>query len=69
MRTQLKQVFSGSFCKHIQQIIDTDGRTHDVRFVRIVPQAHHRIITTEDGFKLALNPHNGIAYLIKGRKY
>ena len=69
METQLRQVIIGNYCRHFRQITDTEGRKHDVSFNYLEPQKHHRIITTEDGYKLALNPYNDIAYLIIGENY
>ena len=69
MKTQLRQVIIGSFCKYFQQITDTEGRKHDICFMKIQPQKHHQIIMTEDGYKLALNTYNDIAYLIIGENY
>ena len=69
MKTQLvkRASFAGNY--HKRQVVDTEGNRHDYSVVYLTPQKHHVIITTEDGYKLALNPYNGIAYRIIGEKY
>lgn len=69
MKTTMRQVAIGYGCRYFQQVIDTEGRKHDLRNAYLTPEKHHQIITTEDGYKLALNPHNNIAYKILGEKY
>lgn len=69
METTLRQVISGNFCTHHKQIKTNDGKVYDFRNSWLTPQTHHVIVTTSDGFKLALNPYNGICYKILGEKY
>ena len=60
----------GGGCSHKIQVKSTEGVWYDFSTKYPVdPQPWHKIITTEDGFKLALNPYNKIAYKIKGEKY
>lgn len=69
MEITMKQVMSGNFCSHVKQIVDDCGNKYDFSNSFVTPKQHHRIIVTADGFKLALNPYNGIAYKIVGEKY
>lgn len=69
MKTQLKRVMSGRFCSHKNQTIDKNGNVWDLSSVYVQPKSHHSIIETEDGYRLALNPYNGICYRIIGEKY
>lgn len=69
MKTQLRQVIIGSFCTHFKRVTLSDGRIKDFSNCYLVPQKHHVIVTTEDGYKLALNPYNDICYKIVGEKY
>lgn len=69
MKTELRRVIIGNFCTYFKRVTLSDGRIKDFSNCRIVPQKHHVIVTTEDGYKLALNPYNDIAYLIIGENY
>ncbi len=70
MKISSRRVVSGSFVRLIRTVTDSKGKVHDFRSKGwIYPQKHHVIITTEDGYKLALNAYNDIAYRIVGEKY